>query len=291
MYERIRRDTLGDFQEVIQNINDFKAMAASNNIQNGLLVDDMEQFECDLYFDSMQESVVKMHENFFGIVSVPGETLPFRRERVKSRYNIKPPFTRHYMKEKLDLIIGEGKYNLTVNCLNKSITVEASMEDKPYFEELYVTFGLIKPCTMVFITKPYTKSGLVLSNSSEYAKVTYRKMGSGMKMNGWKMGTKRDSKEVKSVTDSSNLVSLTLNDVYEKVAELKVNDSMLISIFAKKKNSDCVEITYNIPDGTMTEITNVKLLDKEGTVLTDSKVYVPCIGNMEFKQKISVRSE
>lgn len=92
------------------------------------------------------------------------------------------------------------------------------------------------------------------------------------------------------MTDSSNLVSLTLNDVYEKVTELKVNDSMLISTFAKKKNSDCVEITYNIPDG-ITEITNVKLLDKEGTVLTDSKVYVPCIGNMEFKQKISVRSE
>lgn len=287
MFERIRRDTLTDFQEILQNINDFKAMSASNNVQNGLLADEMEQFEFDLYFDTMQESVVKIHENFFGISSLPSETLQFRRERVKSRYNIKPPFSRHYMKEKLDLIIGEGKYKLSINCLNKSITVEASMEDKPYFEELYVTFNLIKPCTMVFITKPYTACGIKISDAISRRTVQFYKMNGTKKLDGWKLGNVGDSMEVMSMTDTTNLVLEEKNSIKEKISKILINDTLEITDFSKSIVNDSVELSYYV-DSIVTEVTNIKILKADNTVLTESKVYVPNQTNMEFKQIIKV---
>ena len=288
MYERIRRDTLNDFPEVIQNINDFKAMSASNNIQNELLADDMEQFERDLYFDTMQEDVVKMHEKFFDIHSLDGETLQFRRERIKSRYNIKPPFTRNYMKEKLDLIIGEEKYNLTVNCMNKSITVEASMEDKPYFEELYVTFNLIKPCTMVFITKPYTVCGIKISDAISRRTVQFYKMDGSKKLDGWKLGNVGDSMEVMTMTNTTNLVQEEKRNIKEKVAKILINDTLVITNFAKIITNGGVEISYYV-DSSVTEVTNIKILKSDNTVLTESTVYVPNQVNMEFKQVIKVQ--
>lgn len=289
MYDRIRRDTTRDFPEIVQNINDVKMMCISTKITNNQVADNLEQSELDMYFDTMSEDMVKIHEAFLELSVNSTDTIQFRRERIKSRYDLKPPFTRHYMKSKLDQIIGVGKYDMTIDCMNKSIVVECLMDDKPFYNELYITFNLMKPCSMVFITKPYAAEEITTETSISYNVVTYHKFSDNMSMDGWQIGKLSDVKGVEGVTDSSGLISLLLSKTSEGISTVKINN--ILEITALKKEIDvmnkCIYVNYTMPASDITEITNIKVLSSDGTVLQSSNVYVPNYEGMLFKQKIA----
>ena len=72
------------------------------------------------------------------------------------------------------------------------------------------------------------------------------------------------------------------------VARAKINGTVLITDLAKHVSGSVLTVTYTVSAAQAGEITQVELLDEEGTVLTSSSVYVPVASSVVMKHTIPV---
>ena len=110
-------------------VKDFIALMETENIELGQLEGSMQQVYDNLFIQTADSDTIRYHEKLLGIITNPDETLEFRRLRVLNRYNNRTPLTIVALKEKLNLIIGVGKWELTVDYPNYLIHIKISAGD------------------------------------------------------------------------------------------------------------------------------------------------------------------
>ncbi len=278
-----------------RNIMDYQALCTTESQQMETLAQAIQTVADNFYFQTMNENAVQMWEQIFSIVPNPQtETLAFRQQRLINRIQMQPPFTLQFLYNKLDQLIGPGKYEINIDYPNYTLYILSSAENQAYATEVSYTIGRIKPAHIVYINKPYTADSVNLMESVSLSELVWN-----YKLGTWGLGlssfTSTQEKEVIVVPSVYSIQNELLNDtataVSENVASAKINGTISISAIDKSTSGNVAQITYTVKPDQTTLITQVALLDSSGNVLTTSPVYVPVSGDTILTHKITVNAQ
>lgn len=264
-------------------------------------------------------SGIELFETMFSIVANPStEDLEFRRQRVLNRMTTSPPFTIRFLKQKLDAIIGEGKWKVTMDYANYTLYVEASAVNQNWYTELEFTINQIKPCNIVFVNRPRTDLSLSMTEEISYKTMKWNYiLGSwllgrlpfatieGAEVIEWyyKLGQWPLGKNPFALTEGGNIIKMattpsiqdallqdTAGFVVTDIAAVLINDETKITNFTIKSASGrFVTLEYQVTSAMTSVVTNIKLLKSDDTVLTDSNVYVPVTDTILSRHSIEVK--
>lgn len=246
----------------------------------------------NFYFQTMNLSGVEMWEDVLHIIPNPSmEDLDFRRARVLNRITTKPPFTLGFLYQKLDELIGPGEWTVTVDYANYTLYIESAAQNFNYSTEVAFTVNRIKPAHIVFVSSPFIKSGLLLSETISHGLRTYN-----YHMASWQLGllpfaTDTDLGVVKMPETPSiqeALLNGTAGFVMGDIASARINGTTAVSAISKSQEGSTVTITYTVTEAMASSVTQVELLDSEGNALTSSTVYIPVSGSVLMKHTIPV---
>lgn len=246
----------------------------------------------NFYFQTMDASAVAQWEQIFGISADPAvETLDFRRARLLNRISTQPPFTLAFLRQKLDELIGPGRWTVTVDYPNYTLYIESSALNQSYATEVAFTINRIKPAHIVYRNNPYVTETILLSEQIDLSDLIFN-----YRLGAWGLGLQPFASEdpqgvIKMPTTQSiesALLAGVANFVSGDVASARVNGTTVISNLSKSVAGSTLTVTYSVTPEQASEITLLELLDGAGTVLTSSQVYVPVSGNTVLKHTIPV---
>ena len=246
----------------------------------------------NFYFQTLDESAISLWERVLYIVPNPKtESIAFRRERVLNRISTKPPYTLGFLYEKLDQLIGAGKYEIFVDYPNYTLYIRSSAENQNYASEVSHLIGRVKPAHIVYRNQPLTAEGLELSTSVEKSALEWK-----YKLGLWKLGEFAFKASAKSevivvpsgfnITDE--LLKETASGMLGAFASAKINGNIVVSALTKSYTENIAEIQYTVDPAQTQLASKLELLDADGNVLTATPVYVPIAEPTTFTHKITV---
>lgn len=133
-----------------RSILDYQELTGAETVEFGNFAELMSRVHDDMFVLTADESTVQDWEKIFGIVANPSvETLEFRRARILNRLTFNPPFTLEFLYERLDALIGVGKWAVVVDYANYTLYVEAAATNQAWAGEVLATVSTIKPCHLL----------------------------------------------------------------------------------------------------------------------------------------------
>ena len=274
-------------------IVDYQALCKAESEQFELLAEEINQIADNFFFQTMDISAVSQWEKVFDIVPNPAtETLAFRQQRIINRISIRPPFTLGFLYQKLDQLIGPGKWAVDIDYPNYTLYIESSSENQQWATEVAYTIGKITPAHIVYTNKPLTVTGLLIDESVEQAQIVWN-----YRLGAWGLGinpfASLQSKGVIVVPAVDSIQAALLNDtatfVASDVASARINGIIAITELEKTTNENTAVIQYTITEEQTAVVTSLELLNAAGEVLTASPVYVPVTDNVVFKHNLPIK--
>ena len=273
-------------------ILDFLEICKTESAQMEALTAAINAVADNFFFQTMDEGAVSTWEKIFGIVPNPQtETLDFRRERVLNRVSMQPPFTLGFLYQKLDQIIGKGKYEIHVDYPNYTLYILSSAENQSYATEVSYTVGRIKPAHIVFINQPFVANKLTLGETVALSALVWQ-----YRLGSWGLGLMpfvlTEDKEVVVVPSNYSVQQELLEDTAKaippNVTSARINGSIVISSLDRTTVGNVAQVQYTVTAEQTSLVTQIELLDSDGNVLTTSPVYVPVTEPAIFTHKIQV---
>ena len=288
----VEMDTIIESEQILIDEHSIEALQAFNNT----------------FVLRADEKGIQMFEFMLNIVASPAtEDLEFRRQRVLNRMSMSPPFTFRFLKKKLNEIIGEGRWDASVDFNNFTLYIESSAVSQNWYTELEFTITQIKPCNMIFTNVPRTDISMSLTEE-----ISVRTMNWNYLLGQWSLGAKPFASIIDSQVLEDSPLALTEGGVIIKMADIKsIKDALIedtanfvLSDIHSVLINDTVEITdfrvsavvhnvvtleYQVTPAMCSEIENIKLRKEDGTVLTESQVYVPVTANVLSKHNIKIK--
>lgn len=152
--------------KMYQDIIDFVEITKTEDAEIQNLEEAMELLFSNQFVMTADETSIKRREDILLIKADPStESMDFRRKRIINRYSTKPPFSRRYLQERLDFLIGKGRAITAVDYSNYTLTVTLSIEDALIFKEVQYTIQNIKPANIVYIQRTSIKDTIEFSES------------------------------------------------------------------------------------------------------------------------------
>lgn len=242
------------------------------------------------------ETGISAYEVLFDVIADPStETLEERRDRLLNRVSVIPYYTTIFLRNRLDSLIGAGLYNLIIDYDNYTLYLESAAKNQLYYNEIAVLMSNIKPCNIVFINMPLVSQQIFVSEQVNVSKLTYNYVLGGQ----WKLGEKPFiSYEDKGIIKgrSTNSMSSLMEAKYRQftlseITSVLINNTIRIITFLTKEevNGEAI-IEYIVPQQEQNiEVTNIKLLDKDGLICFESPVYVPVYEDTIMKHNIIIK--
>lgn len=242
------------------------------------------------------ETGISAYEVLFDVIADPStETLEERRDRLLNRVSVIPYYTTIFLRNRLDSLIGAGLYNLIIDYDNYTLYLESAAKNQLYYNEIAVLMSNIKPCNIVFINMPLVSQQIIVSEQVNVSKLTYNYVLGGQ----WKLGEKPFiSYEDKGIIKgrSTNSMSSLMEAKYRQftlseITSVLINNTIRITTFLTKEevNGEAI-IEYIVPQQEQNiEVTNIKLLDKDGLICFESPVYVPVYEDTIMKHNIIIK--
>lgn len=278
MFERTPTREL--FPSVYDGILEISVLAETDDVLLDQALAKLEQAQLNQFILTADEETISVYEKMFSILANPAtETLQFRRERILNRMSLQPPFTMRWLQNKLDEIIGVGKWNAYVDYANRTLYVESFVVDQQWFNELRITINRIKPCNLVFINKPLIMADVVANETIASAVKHYNYI-----LGRWPLGQKPfvtiDAEEVVKMPNVKSINPNLLADVAAfsatDIVAVRLNGSVKLSNFVTKVSQDTSTVVeYEVKPAQAREITRIELLGAGDRVLTSSSVYIP----------------
>lgn len=275
--------------EYYRDIADYNEILNTEEAELEMLASFIHAIYSNFFVQTMDENTVASWEQLLGLQASSGETLEFRRARILNRISTKPPFSLGFLYQKLDELIGEGKWEVRMEYENYTLYVESAAESQDYAVEVAYTINHIKPAHIVYINVPYL-SGSILASEAIYGS----RLQDNYVLNQWSLGalpfqTTFEEVQYKMATTNS-MTDRFINDVAtgasSYITKARINSSNIISGINKSTTDGVTTITYTVPQGTVATITKVELLDSSNNVLTSSTVYIPAASAVQMKHRI-----
>ena len=247
----------------------------------------------NLFLQTMDEGAVSEWEKIFGITADPEtETLDFRRARIINRLSMQPPYTLGFLYQKLDELIGKGRWEVNVDYPNYTLYIKSSAIDQSYAIEVAYTVNHIKPAHIVYINQPFLSEGLLLDESVNLTQLVYN-----YKLGAWELGVNPFvSEQDKGVivlpeqrTVQTALLTDTANFVESDIASVRINGTTTISDITKSVSGSIVTVEYTVNSAQAQTVTQIEFLNSSGDALTSASVYVPITDPVTFTHSIPVQ--
>ena len=241
----------------------------------------------------LDESGVKVWEDMLGIrVDILTEDLQFRRERILNRLLTQPPYTERFLRARLDEILGKGRYELSVNNNDFTITLDSSVESQMWVEELHATIHSIKPVNMVYINRPNVFTGVKINEELSYSQSTYN-----YRLGIWRLD---DVTPFRSERDMGVLVMATTPSVTAEglkvfpvclanaMSKMRINGTHLVDITVKDAIDNKLYVEAVILDTVTSMINKVEILSEDGEVLVETpSIVLPVVDRVTLKSTIT----
>ena len=289
-------------------ILDYQQICQTEREQMEALADSIQAVTDNMFFQTMDEASIYLWEQILNIVPNPQtETLGFRQARVISRLSSRPPFTIWFLYQKLDELIGPGRWSVNMDYPNYTLYIKSAAQNQSYATEVAFTVNRIKPAHIVYVNTPlpfatdypapipnYRLGQWILGRlpfATDYpAPIPNYRLGQ------WILGrlpfyTDVPQEIIKMPTTPSIqplLLSGVANFVSGEIVSARINGTISISDLTKSVSGSVLTINFTVPAGDFTAITTVELLDASGNVLTSSNVYVPITGATLLEYRIPV---
>ena len=293
MFERTSTREL--FPSVYNGVLEISALSEADDVLLDRALAKLERAQLNQFILTADEETISVYEKMFSILANPTtETLQFRRERILNRMSLQPPFTMRWLQNKLDGIIGVGKWNAYVDYANRTLYIESFVVNQQWFNELRITINRIKPCNLVFVNKPLIMADVVANETIVSATQHYNYI-----LGQWQLGqgpfATTDSEEVIKLPSVNSINPNLLADVASfsatDVVAVRLNGSVKLSNFTTKAGQGTTTIVeYEVKPAQASEITQIELLGTGDRVLTASSVYIPvteaviCKHSINFKE-------
>lgn len=293
MFERTSTQEL--FPSVYDGVLEISVLSETDDVLLDQALAKLERTQLNQFILTADEETISVYEKMFSILANPTtETLQFRRERILNRMSLQPPFTMRWLQNKLDGIIGVGKWNAYVDYANRTLYVESFVVNQQWFNELRITINRIKPCNLVFVNKPLIMADVVANETIVSATQHYNYI-----LGQWQLGQEpfatTDSEEVIKLPIAKSINPNLLADIASfsatDVAAVRLNGSVKLSNFTTKAGQGATTIVeYEVKPAQASEITQIELLGTGDRVLTASAVYIPvteaviCKHSINFKE-------
>lgn len=247
----------------------------------------------NLFLQTMDEGAVSEWEKIFGITADPEtETLDFRRARIINRLSMQPPYTLGFLYQKLDELIGKGRWEVNVDYPNYTLYIKSSAINQSYAIEVAYTVNHIKPAHIVYINQPFLSEGLSIDESVNLTQLVYN-----YKLGAWGLGVNPFvSEQDKGVivlpeqrTVQAALLTDTANFVESDIASVRINGTTTISDITKSVSGSTATVEYTVNSAQAQTVTQIELLNSGGNVLTSASVYVPITDPATFTHSIPVQ--
>ncbi|MCI8678104.1 MAG: DUF2313 domain-containing protein [Lawsonibacter sp.] len=280
--------------EWFRKILDFQALCQTEGEELRGMAEAMDQVRQNLYVQTMDEGATAEWESIFRIVANPAtESLEFRRDRVLNRLSMRPPFTLTYLYQRLDALFGPGNWEVEMDYPNATLYIEAAVEDQQYFSELSATMDIVKPCHIVYISRPRVSAVLLLSEEIALTKGRYN-----YSLGGWALGQlpfrSQDKEEIVKMAAQPSIQPALLDQtaafVADDVQSVRINGTVLISALSHSSAGNVGTVGYTVLKTQVQEVTLIELLDVAGAVLASSPVYVPINEDkVAFRHRFTVK--
>ena len=280
--------------EWFRKILDFQALCQTEGEELRVMAEAMDQVRQNLYVQTMDEGATAEWESIFRIVANPAtESLEFRRDRVLNRLSMRPPFTLTYLYQRLDALFGPGNWEVEMDYPNATLYIEAAVEDQQYFSELSATMGIVKPCHIVYISRPRVSAALLLSEEIALTQGRYN-----YRLGSWALGQlpfrSQDKEEIVKMATQPSIQPAFLNQtaafVADDVQAVRINGTLLISTLSHSSAENVGMVGYTVLKAQVQEVTLIELLDAAGAVLASSTVYVPINEDkVAFRHRFTVK--
>lgn len=293
MFERTSTREL--FPSVYNGVLEISVLSETDDVLLDQALAKLERAQLNQFILTADEETISVYEKMFSILANPTtETLQFRRERILNRMSLQPPFTMRWLQNKLDGIIGVGKWNAYVDYANRTLYIESFVVNQQWFNELRITINRIKPCNLVFVNKPLIMADVVANETIVSASQHYNYI-----LGQWQLGQEpfatTDSEEVIKLPSVKSINPNLLADVASfsatDVVAVRLNGSVKLSNFTTKAGQGATTIVeYEVKPAQASEITQIELLGTGDRVLTASSVYIPvteaviCKHSINFKE-------
>lgn len=274
-------------------IQEYQEICAAESVQMEDLAEAAEAVNTNMFIQEMDEAAVKQWEGILRILADPAsETLGFRRARVLNRVSIRPPFTLGFLYQKLDELIGKGKWEVNVDYPNYTLYVKSSAQNQQYAIEVSYTINKLKPAHIVYINQPFLSQLLTLEEQVNLTQRTYHyTLGSwGLGLNPFASEQEKGAVVLPGQMSIQNaLLTDTADFVNSDIASVRINGSVAISELTKSVSGSTVTIQYTVTPAQAASVTQIELLNSGGEVLTSSPVYVPISDPAIFTHTIPVQ--
>lgn len=293
MFERTSTREL--FPSVYNGVLEISVLSETDDVLLDQSLAKLERAQLNQFILTADEETISVYEKMFSILANPTtETLQFRRERILNRMSLQPPFTMRWLQNKLNEIIGVGKWNAYVDYANRTLYIESFVVNQQWFNELRITINRIKPCNLVFVNKPLIMADVVANETIVSATQHYNYI-----LGQWQLGQEpfatTDPEEVIKLPSVNSINPNLLADVASfsatDVVAVRLNGSVKLSNFTTKAGQGTTTIVeYEVKPAQASEITQIELLGTGDRVLTASAVYIPvteaviCKHSINFKE-------
>lgn len=292
MFERTSTREL--FPSVYNGVLEISVLSETDDVLLDRALAKLERAQLNQFILTADEETISVYEKMFSILANPTtETLQFRRERILNRMSLQPPFTMRWLQNKLDEIIGVGKWNAYVDYANRTLYIESFVVNQQWFNELRITINRIKPCNLVFVNKPLIMADVVANETIVSATQHYNYI-----LGQWQLGQEpfatTDSEEVIKLPSVKSINPNLLADIASfsatDVVAVRLNGSVKLSNFTTKAGQGTATIVeYEVKPAQASEITQIELLGTGDRVLTASAVYIPVTEAVICKHAINFK--
>ena len=292
MFERTSTREL--FPSVYNGVLEISVLSETDDVLLDRALAKLERAQLNQFILTADEETISVYEKMFSILANPTtETLQFRRERILNRMSLQPPFTMRWLQNKLDGIIGVGKWNAYVDYANRTLYIESFVVNQQWFNELRITINRIKPCNLVFVNKPLIMADVVADETIVSATKHYAYI-----LGQWQLGQEpfatTNSEEVIKLPSVNSINPNLLADVASfsatDVVAVRLNGSVKLSNFTTKAGQGTTTIVeYEVKPAQASEITQIELLGTGDRVLTASSVYIPVTEAVICKHAINFK--
>lgn len=247
----------------------------------------------NMFFQTMDTGAVSQWESVLGITANPAaETLEFRRARVLNRVSIRPPFSLGFLYQKLDELIGAGKWEVYVDYPNYTLYVKSSAQNQQYAVEVSYTINKLKPAHIVYLNQPFLTHPVTLEEQVNLTQMVYH-----YKLGSWGLGihpfaSEQDKGAIVTPSQKSiqtELLADTADFINTDISSVKINGTVQISELTKTVADNTVTIEYTVTPEQAETVTKIELLNPKGQALTSSNVYVPLADPAVFTHTIPVK--
>lgn len=247
----------------------------------------------NFFVSGMDESAISAWEEILNIVPNPStETVTFRRLRVQNRLSNVPPFSLPFLRGKLDGLLGEGNYTLSVDYPNYTLYIDMTAENAQSANEIAIMLETLKPAHIVYRIRPQLFSSIAVGESIGRQKYIFNyalgAWGLGLKPFA-SLGGKEEIVMSGSGTVQDYLLDGTAQDIASKIAKARINGTFDVSSLSKIVTDGTVTVSYTVSSTQARSIASIKLMDAASVALTSAMVYIPVETEVVLTHTITVQ--